>query len=403
MLALVASLHSAGHNAPGEQALIIANLIDPTNALTIAIDYEIALLDTTDDAPFVLYSVDEVRKDAVMLLMSTDLRIVWVEDDFPLGSPEGADQRPEDIRARVGGSIPAVFSGPLGAAYNSDYLDLINWKESPTLSNIGRTVRVAVLDTGLSPYQPELWKSVFATMDATSTDSPYDLPAGLDTNGNGLVDEAVGHGTFVTSIVITVAPAVQIAVAKVADSDGVASSWTIIKGLAFAVVSGCELANVSLGSRDRPKALSNVLDWTDDNGLTVVAGAGNEDADKLAFPARYSKVIGVTGIDPKELKATFSNYEGNALQAAPAVLVAGAWWKGGAVGWSGTSFSTPFVTGCLADTAQWRDVWSPNRVRRLARDVGADIDDLNPDYEGRLGLRLDWTMLIAAQRSAIPD
>lgn len=376
-----------------DPALLIANLVNPSQASIIARDYKLELLDTTKGGPFALYEVSEFAKHQIQVLMNADVRIVWVEDDYVLGSPEGENQRPEDIRARAGGTIPAVFNSKAGRLYNKEALSQINWQLTPYISGLDRNVGVAILDTGLSPFQPELWQNVVATLDATGSGSVYDLPADLDTNGNGLKDEAVGHGTFVTSIIATVAPYANIAVAKVADSDGIATSWTIIKGLVFAVQSGCELVNISLGSVDRPKALSDVLDWTEANGLTIIAGVGNDDDDRITFPARYSKVIAVAGLDPVDVKASFSNYEGSVDQSAPAVLVAGAWWKGGMVGWSGTSFSTPFVTGCLADTARKRDFWSPSEVRALAENIGTNIDSINPNYEGKLGLKLNWQML----------
>ena len=383
--------------APAADGLLITNVASPGVVKGLIADYGLRYLDETVGGPFVLFAVEESRADAVQAAMMTDPRVVWVEDDAPLDSPEGLDQRPEDIRARVGGTIPAIFDQAAGVEFNSEWLQRINWQQTP-FGRRDRTVRVAVLDTGLSPKQPVLWQNVVAWMDATgSPDGVYDFPADLDTNGNGFADEAVGHGTFVTSIIATIAPHAQIVVAKVADSDGIASAWTVIKGIVFAVTTGCELANVSLGSPEQPAALGDVIEWASARGLTVVAGAGNDATDRALYPARFSDVVGVAGVDLKDLKSDFSNWDGHLRQAAPSVDIAGAWWEGGMVGWSGTSFAAPIVTGCLADTARRRAWWPPSRVLSLCDSTGVSIDSLNPAYDGELGLRVDWRLLAKKQ------
>lgn len=384
-------------------AYLILNLAPGTTYAEIAADYQVVFLDRSPGGPFALYSVDLTRKEAVEAAMATDPRIVWAEDDFELDSPEDLDQRPEDIRARSGGTIPAIFDRAAGVFYNQDSLRQINWRA--TGFGFGdRLVRVAILDTGLSEHQPVLWENVVAIIDATvPTDlaadgNPLDEPMGLDTNGNGEPDDAVGHGTFVTSIIATVAPYSRLVVAKVADSDGMATAWTVIKGIAFAVENECEFANISLGAIDQPTALGDVIAWAELNGLTVIAGAGNDSVNRARFPSRFTEVIGVSGVDVTDHKADFSNWDGHLRQAAPSVDIAGAWWKGGMVGWSGTSFAAPFVTGCLADNVRRRSRMTPEEVRLVCETTGVDINALNPLYKDELGLRVDWELLMRKMR-----
>ena len=396
LLALLGASLSA-YSAPTH---LIARLVDGRQAKVIANDYQVDKLDQTVGATFVLYGVDDSRHEAVQAAMNADPRIVWAEDDLPLGSPEGVDQLPEDIRGRVGGTIPAIFDVGAGLEFNDGYIEQIGYVATPFVAG-HRTVRVAILDTGLSPHQPKLWDNVVAVYDATGQGTVYDVPYGVDTNQNGVPDEGVGHGTFVTSIVATLAPHAKLVVVRAADSDGIATSWRLIKGVAFAVSQSCELANISLGSVDAPPALGDVIEWAEGFGLLVVAGAGNDNVDRALYPARFSHVVGVAGIDPKDRKADFSNYDGHILQSAPSVLVAGAWWKGGMMGWSGTSFASPFVVGCLADTARIRPVWTPQQVQDMCEVVGTNIDPINPSYEGELGLRLNWALLYGAQGGSL--
>lgn len=383
------------------ESVLIVQLSRPHLAKVIARDYSVEILDTTPLGPFVLYGVESARHESVQAQMNLDPRIVWAEDDETYGSPEGSDQKPEDISARVGGTIPAIFDAAAGMFYNSEYIDQIRWRPTPFLAGFDREVRVAILDTGLSPRQTLLWNNVFATYDATGGNNVWDWPSGIDSNQNGQIDEGLGHGTFVASILYTLAPHAKLAIAKVADSDGVADTWTIIKGLVFAVANRCELANISLGSVEQPAALGDVIEWAGAQGLVVVAGAGNGNTDRSLYPARYSGVIGVAGVDSDDLKADFSNWDGHVLQSAPAVSIAGAWWKGGMVGWSGTSFSTAIVTACLADTARKRGLWSVEKVEALCETTGFNIDGLNPAYQGELGLRVDWLLLLEKQTASL--
>lgn len=379
------------------ESVLIVQLVNPWQVKRIAAEYNVELLDTAPYGPFVLYGVETSRHEEVQTQMNLDPRIVWAEDDVALDSPEGLDQRPEDIHARVGGTIPAIFDTAAGLFYNSGYVKQIRWQSTPFLPGLDRQVRVAILDTGLSPRQPLLWTNVIASYDATGNNSVWDWPTGTDTNQNGLADEGLGHGTFVTSIVATLAPHVKLVVVKAADSDGVSDTWSLIKGLSFAVHNQCELANISLGAIEQPAALGDVIEWAEGLGLTVVAGAGNDETDRALYPARFSNVVGVSGVDGKDRKADFSNWDGHLRQAAPAVSIAGAWWKGGMVGWSGTSFATPIVTACLADTARKRGTWTPEQVLDLCESTGVNINAINQQFTNELGLRVDWQMLLDAQ------
>lgn len=182
---------------------------------------------------------------------------------------------------------------------------------------------------------------------------------------------------------------------RIANSDGDATAWTLIKGLAFAVVNGAEIANVSLGSLERVGALSDTMDWCEEKGLLVVAPIGNNNIREACFPARISKVLCIAGLNVDGTKAAFSNGEGKTNLSAPAVAFASLWVDGGSATWSGTSFASPLVAAAYADALRsTAGRQSPDKLRRLARDNGTDLDRLNPKYKGRMGRLLDVNGLI---------
>lgn len=368
------------------QERLITRLSDPGFADQVATDYGISLTDVTSPAPFVLYTLPPgISADAMQALMAGDARIVWAEDDNEIESPETNSGK---------GSVANVIGDRnFLAAQNINLLNQIRFYYPKYRTN--RTVRLAILDTGLSPLVTRLWSKVDAAINALPDGlPPHDLPANLDTNGNGELDDGVGHGTMIAGIVDLLAPRVRLVIARVADSDGVGNSWTLTKGLAFAVVNGAEIANVSLGSIERLNAISDVLDWTEDNGLLVVSPVGNNNFDEALFPAGYSKVVCVTGVNADDTKAPFSNWGRDADIAAPATGIQSTWWDGRAGTWSGTSFASPMVAAALAEGLRLGVRRSPEYLRMVAETTGDNIDNLNPNYEGELGRRLNFRRLV---------
>ena len=361
---------------------LIVHLAPGASPSAIATKYGIPLVDQTPGAPFAYYLVPDGKPgDKIQLRVSRDKSVVWADDDAGLSAPEG----------QKGSTLPAV--GDRFALYqqNTAMLAQINWNQTMAFSP-GRTVRVAILDTGLSPNQPDLWSKVDASMNAIEPGSPaYDLPKGHDSNGDGFVDNMTGHGTMVAGIIDQISPLSRLVVIRVADSDGVATGWTVIKGLAFAATSGAEVANVSLGTLERVPALSDVMDWVEGQGMLVVASMGNDNVRAATFPARIGKVVAVAGLLPDNRKAPFSNWEGTCDVSTPATGIVSQSWEGTMGMWSGTSFAAPMASAVAADALRRRSgPIGPKMLREGFANFGTSINALNPAYRNQLGLLLDY-------------
>ncbi|MBS1713880.1 MAG: S8 family serine peptidase [Armatimonadetes bacterium] len=380
------------------QGRIITQLQPGHSREELPLLFPVSVQDWTPEAPFVLLEAlpgNDVHAVQQAMRDRPDV-VVFAEDDQDLTAPE-------NVGAGKGGTVAAVFDP--GGAYeeNKGLFAQIRWK--PNLAPLtGRPVKVAVLDTGVSKASKYLRiRTVAAANFAPDRNDPFDLPSGSDSNGNGTPDDAVGHGSMVTGLIALMAPYAQIVVARVADSDGDSSAWALVRGLAYSCAQGAEVVNISLGKDGGVPALSNVIEgWVEPNGVLVVAAAGNDAVDKANSPARLSKSISVAGLDADDVKAPFSNWDGNMSLCAPCVGVRSVWWDGSMGLWSGTSFASPLVAGSLANALRQRPVRLAPIQLELFRDVlsqvGTDVDRKNRDYRGRLGLKLDHFALQNAVR-----
>ncbi|RYG46569.1 hypothetical protein EON79_09815, partial [bacterium] len=193
------------------------------------------------------------------------------------------------------------------------------------------------------------------------------------------------------------APQARLVVARIADSDGTATAWTLVKGLSFAVAQKCELANVSLGTLEGLPAINDLLEYCETKGLQVVAAMGNDGLKRACYPARSSKAIAVAGLLPDLVRAPFSNWESGCDAAAPATGIGSQWWDGRTAVWSGTSFSTPIVTALLADAARRSSsVVKPATYRSRLKNSGTAPDRQNPEEKGKLGVVPDHSRLVRA-------
>ena len=261
----------------------------------------------------------------------------------------------------------------------------------------GAGVIVAIVDTGIDATHPDLAASLapggrdFIDGD----DFPMDAPTGLDSDGDALPDEAAGHGTHVAGLVHAVAPDAQLLAVRVLDSEGVGTSVGVARGILWAAAHGADVINLSLGMYTEAAVIRQAIhDVVDDGGVVVIAAAGNAGRnDRRHFPSRMSRVIAVAATDPYDLKATFSNYGPSVLVSAPGVGLVSCWLDHGYASWSGTSMSTPLVSGAAALRLQLRPGTTPAEMADALDATGAPLPD-GYVWSGRMGSLLQAAPLL---------
>ncbi|MEV4279493.1 S8 family serine peptidase [Actinoplanes xinjiangensis] len=180
----------------------------------------------------------------------------------------------------------------------------------------GTDVVVAVIDTGVDGNHPDLAGNVLTGYDA------IDDTEGGDSDGNG-------HGTHVAGTVAAVtgngegiagvAPDARILPVKVLDADGTGWTSDTAEGIVWAVDNGAQVINLSLGADSSTEAEEAAVAYAVENGVTVVAAAGNERevGSPTSYPAAYDGVIAVAATDADDEIAEYSNRGDYVDVAAP--------------------------------------------------------------------------------------
>jgi len=302
-----------------------------------------------------------------------------VERNYSNQAPEG---RPRRYFSSGNRSAPMADDQPAP--------DILNLNGADCATGAG--VIVAVLDTGIDATHPDLDGRLLPGYNAVAdSDQTNDIADGQDDDGDGLVDEMSGHGTHVAGIVAEVAPDAGVLPVKVLNSDGVGDAFFVAAGIYFAVDAGSDVLNLSLSSTFDARIGAEAVSYAADQGVLVVAAAGNADRDDPAeYPSIYSDAVSVAATGPDDAKADFSNYHRRVDLSAPGMDIVSAFPGGSYVSWSGTSMAAPFVSGTAALIEDQRGGASLGEVRRALIDGATPIETTEERLEGKLGAgRLD--------------
>jgi subtilisin family serine protease len=311
--------------------------------------------------------------------LGNDARVLVSERNYSAESPEGD---PADQPVLGGDFVASIPLQPGLAAFALDAAHGIS---------TGAGVVVAVADTGVDPTHPALSGHIApGGFDFVDQDpDPRDERDFLDNDHDGLVDEQYGHGTFVASLVLAVAPDTMILPVRVLDSEGYGTSSTVAAGIIWAVDAGAKVVNLSADLPDAPEIVKEAIRYARDRGVLVVAAAGNAGGTDIAFPARFSDVLGVTAVDDTGRKPPFASAGSAVSLVAPGVSVLGGMpmdlSPSGTARWSGTSFAAPLVAGAAALVRAASPALSPDAVRQRLGDTAMNVDPLNPGLAGQLG------------------
>lgn len=274
--------------------------------------------------------------------------VVWAVPDYLAHAAGGLIPNDRGTGGAIGDwqQMQWNFAGPFGVNAPEAWANVAD-DGAPG----GRGVTVAVLDTGVAYAN---YKTFLRSPDL----SRYGFVGGYDFIAhNRFASDRNGHGTFVASTIAEatnnhygltgLAFAARLMPVRVLDTQGEGEASTIAEGVRFAVNHGARVINLSLEfssnvtASDIPELLE-ALRFARRRGVLVVAAAGNEAHDAIAYPARAPDVIAVGATTEHGCLADYSN-DGSGL-----TLVA----PGG-----GADASLPGDPNCHPDQPAGRDVF----------------------------------------------
>ena len=387
---------------------------------------------------FVIDLPDSAAALAALAELTADPRVAWAERDEPReacvwfgvrtaepvpisGIPPATSPDPLLDDGRQWGLDNRGALGPYGGTPHAD----IHARDAWVLSRGDSNVVLAVADTGVDPWHPDL-----AVMPA---DGPPRLIDGFDATlvPGEPFDDSLGHGTQVAGVMAARsgdgAHFDSLGIAGVCGGDGgvnpgcrlmpiricvghsgVAYTIDLARGLAWAVDHGARVVNLSFAATS-PSMLERhaILDAVS-RGVLVVCAAGNRALDRPGLPMYPAALAGdglcmsVGASDAWDRRAAWSSYGAWLDLVAPGVDI----WSTALTypsvfvptppryaANSGTSFAAPFASGVAGLMLARRPELDAADLAPLMRANADDIEAPGPDSLTGAG-RLDaWGAL----------
>lgn len=190
---------------------------------------------------------------------------------------------------------------------------------------------VAVFDSGLDPQYAKL-SVIRGTYDAVDPSAAISDPL-----GHGTLTALVAAGVITPEGVAAAETGVPVLAIRTFDENGMTSSDTLMRALQYAADSGVKIINMSWGSEVDSTFMETAMNYAAQNGMILFAAAGNEPTGTPIYPAGYSSVIAVGGLNPDGSQWENSNYGDFVKIFEPAVAV----FDGKS--YAGTSIASPYA------------------------------------------------------------
>jgi hypothetical protein len=269
---------------------------------------------------------------------------------------------------------PQVSAQASATGFGGNMLSWLGVHEDNT--SWGAGVTVAVIDSGVNDH--------VALQGNVTRMTLTDLSDGA---------KQLSHGTAVASIISGdhplaqgIAPASDILSIRVTDETGQSNSFTLAEGIIAAADAGASVINVSMGSYADSSVVANAVDYAQKQGSVIVASAGNEGLENLAYPAAYEGVISVGAVEQGGDHLDFSNAGENLTLSAPGYEINAAWGSDLLTSFSGTSASAPVISGAIAATLSENPNMSPKEAADLVTSLSNDAGYPGEDSEYGSGI-----------------
>ncbi|MGW6943324.1 type VII secretion-associated serine protease mycosin [Streptomyces xanthophaeus] len=262
------------------------------------------------------------------------------------------------------------------------------WAQTKGKDKSGKSVRVAVIDTGVDRANPQL-------SGALDTGAGKDF---VDPKGGDGTTDTVGHGTKVAGLIaarpqqgtgfVGLAPEATIIPIRQNDGQGKGNALTLSQAIDHAVSQGAQVINISQDT-DAPLTADSELAKSVQKALdakaVVVASAGNDGLSgekRKTYPAAFPGVLAVAAADRNNERAAFSQPGDFVGVAAPGVDMVSTVPGFGQCIDNGTSFSAPYVAGVAALLRAEHPDWTPQQIVWQIQNTAERSVNGRDDYVG---------------------
>jgi len=270
---------------------------------------------------------------------------------------------------------------------NQTNLNQINIPQAWDITT-GKNIIIALIDTGVAKQHEDLVGKLWV--------NAKEIPNNhRDDDGNGYVDDVNGynfrqnssniaddngHGTSVASVIAAntnnakgiagINWRAKIMVLKALNKLGGGEYAHVAKAIRYAVNNGAELINMSFGTYINNSELEQAVHYAVSQGVVVIAASGNNNQNKILYPAAYSDTIAVGAIDSNDVRASFSNFGDKLDIMAPGLnIVAANYERSDAYSSnSGTSYAAAHITGLISLILSLHPSLSPQEIRTIIKE-----------------------------------
>lgn len=276
-------------------------------------------------------------------------------------------------------------------------------------------IRVAFIDTGIDYTHPDLVPALWInSAEDINNNGIFDAADNnqIDDDGNGLVDDVIGwdftdaprfadggdyltpdndprdefgngHGTQVAGIIAAqennmhgiagLAPRVKLITLRCGTASGYLEEDDVARAILYAVEKKAHIINMSFGDEALSRYLQDVIYYAYQQGVVLIASAGNSATDKVHYPSGLPEVISVGSSNENDGLAGFSNYGNTVDLIAPGTNIYSTAVDGKYNSVNGTSFSAPIVSAVSALLLSQNAELSVEQIRNILKTSSHDV------------------------------
>ncbi len=262
----------------------------------------------------------------------------------------------------------------------------------------GKSVVVAVLDTGVDSNHPDLQGKVLQGINTVDNTNNTSDVAGHGTKVAGVIGAISNNAQGVTSIAWD-SHILPIRVSN--QSGGSAYTSDLAEGVTWAANNGAHIVNASYALTSS-SSVNSAAAYLKEKGGIMVVSAGN-DGSQWSFGDSIN-LISVSATSSSDQKTSWSSYGSFVDVAAPGAGIYTTSNGGGYAAVSGTSFSAPLTAGILAliKSANWN--LTPDQMENILEQSALDLGNGGFDvYYGHGRVDARAAVLLAQQTTGGAD